>query len=341
MSIDKYKITKKLGSGVYGTTYLVKKNNIKYALKIEKILNKEIKEDSSSPVWRDIYFAKYFGNLYPDHFMKIHEYDIIDNCKHEQIYPEYIKYYNKKLQDSLSERIQSNFCSRKIYSLIDSPLKDIIPRLKNQNEIYSIIIQICYIIYLMNKHNYTHNDINNDNIGVIYTNKDKHLKIFNEDIPTYGYQLNLIDYGYVLHDKFNFTERPEMGLPENEVHEKSMKDELKKTLSKLLVDQSNFNKTFDKMTINWNKIYTDFYETNKGKILQSITTNKTDLFNLYMMINPLNWEKLILGENFKTYIPIHKLLQTDDLVFILQNTPIDKPEDIEKITRYFIMKLNL
>jgi serine/threonine protein kinase len=151
MSIDDYKIIKELGSGVFGTTYLVKKDNKEYALKIEKILEKDIKEDLSSPVWREIDFAKNLGNLYPDQFMKLYDYDIIDNCTHNQKYPDYVKYFIKELQDSLSEKTQSIYCSRKVYSLIDTTLEYLIKKkLKDQNQIYSIIIQICYIVYLMN-----------------------------------------------------------------------------------------------------------------------------------------------------------------------------------------------
>jgi serine/threonine protein kinase len=43
MNIDfnDIKIIKKLGSGVYGTTYLILYNNTKYALKIQHILPKD------------------------------------------------------------------------------------------------------------------------------------------------------------------------------------------------------------------------------------------------------------------------------------------------------------
>ena len=171
MSIDDYKIIKELGSGVFGTTYLVKKGNKEYALKIEKILEKDIKEDLSSPVWREINFAKNLGDLYPNQFMKLYDYDIIDTCSHKQKYPDYIKYFNKELQDSLAEKVQSTYCSRKVYSLIDITLADVIKKIRDQNQIYSIIIQICYIVYLMNKHGYTHNDTHSGNIGIKYTKK--------------------------------------------------------------------------------------------------------------------------------------------------------------------------
>jgi len=334
MSVDKYKIIKKLDVGGFGTIYLVKKDKKEYALKIEKILEEEVKKDLSSPVWREIDFATNLGNLYPDQFMKLYDYDIIDECKHYQEYTG----QKKEKKEYMENRIKSKYCSRKIYSLIDITLKELIPKLKNQNEIYSIIIQISYAIYLMNNHGYTHNDLHTGNIGIIFTNK-KYIKIFNEDIPTYGYQVNIIDYGLVLHHNFKLKTKNMLGYDEKKLYENSIKDELKKTLARLLFNHSVFHKILSNKDINFDEIRDSFYDSNKGKVLQSITNDKNDVFYLYTMINPLQWEKLILGKYFKKYIPIQKLLQTDDWIYILENTPIEKPEDIKNIVLYFMMKI--
>ena len=40
--------------------------------------------------------------------------------------------------------------------------------------------------------------------------------------------------------------------------------------------------------------------------------DKNDVFYLYTMISPLEWEKLILGKNFKKYIPINTLSTVTD-----------------------------
>jgi tRNA A-37 threonylcarbamoyl transferase component Bud32 len=167
MKIDDYKIIKKIETGGFGTVYLVKKDNKEYALKIEKILESEVKKDLSSPIWREIDFATNFANLYPDQFMQLYDHDIIDNCQHYQEYTG----NKKEKKEYMENRIKSKYCSRKIYSLIDIELRKLIPKLKNQNEIYSIIIQVSYAIYLMNKYGYVHNDLHTGNIGIIYTNK--------------------------------------------------------------------------------------------------------------------------------------------------------------------------
>ena len=38
-------IKNKIGTGMYGTVFLIKHNNNKYALKIQKVLKKDIKKD--------------------------------------------------------------------------------------------------------------------------------------------------------------------------------------------------------------------------------------------------------------------------------------------------------
>lgn len=114
MNIDFDKITtiKKLGAGVYGTTYLVKYNNMFYALKIQHILPSDKNKSYKKEVWRELDLYYYINKLKPYEslfFTKLYDYKIYDNCKHEQI-------RNIKLhpQDELSIRLleldKSNYC---------------------------------------------------------------------------------------------------------------------------------------------------------------------------------------------------------------------------------------
>ena len=50
----------------------------------------------------------------------------------------------------------------------------------------------------MNKNGYTHNDLHNANIGIIKS-KQKYINILNYKIPTFGYIIKLIDYGFNYH----------------------------------------------------------------------------------------------------------------------------------------------
>ena len=75
--IKNYKIVKKIKSGGQGSVYKIKYKNTIYALKIEKILENEIKKNYKSTYWREIEFVKTMATKYPDFFMKLYNYDII------------------------------------------------------------------------------------------------------------------------------------------------------------------------------------------------------------------------------------------------------------------------
>jgi hypothetical protein len=90
-----------------------------------------------------------------------------------------------------------------IIDLKDGNLLEILYKL-NQNEVYSMIIQILYAAYLMTKNKFYHLDIYLENIMYKYT-KTKYIKIFNYDIPTFGYIWSIIDYGTVLNVNYKLS----------------------------------------------------------------------------------------------------------------------------------------
>ena len=88
-NIDNYEIVKQLGNGMSGTVYLTTFENKNYALKIQHILTEKLIPGSSD--WREIVFSEKFGNKYPDQFMKLYTYDIINNHLKLLKSPIYIK----------------------------------------------------------------------------------------------------------------------------------------------------------------------------------------------------------------------------------------------------------
>jgi len=184
-TINKYKIIKKIKSGGQGSVFLTKYNNKKYALKIEKIIEKDITKNLSSIYWREIEFTTYMNKKYPNLFLKLYAHDIVNNYNFTLDNP-----YNIEYIDKLNK---SKYCSRKVYEYIDTTLDKIINNL-SYNELYSILIQLCYIIYIMNKNGYTHNDIHISNIGIKNTNKNN-IIIFNKRIPSYNKIVKILDYG--------------------------------------------------------------------------------------------------------------------------------------------------
>lgn len=192
-NIDSYKIIKELGYGYVGTVYLVEKNKKKYGMKIEHVLESNV-INKDSKIFRENRFYENFANKYPEYFVTMKEFDIIDNCKHIQKYPNKILTRFEKKNLTLQT---SNFCARRILTLIDGNLGSIISTL-SVNQIYSAIIQIYYITNFLYKNKYVQGDAHINNVGYIKTDK-KYIKIDNYKIPTFGYIYKLYDFGAVLH----------------------------------------------------------------------------------------------------------------------------------------------
>ena len=92
MKIDLSKITDKkvIGTGMFGTAYLIKLNNIKYVVKVQKILPSDRKKSFKSEIWRELDFYDYINKLSDDKaifFTKLLGWEIYDNCKHIQKRP--------------------------------------------------------------------------------------------------------------------------------------------------------------------------------------------------------------------------------------------------------------
>jgi hypothetical protein len=71
----------------------------------------------------------------------------------------------------------------------------------------------------MNKNGYTHNDLHHYNIGIKKT-KNKYIKILGKKIPTYGKIIKILDYGAVLHKKYDLNQKNTLiGLYESKILE--------------------------------------------------------------------------------------------------------------------------
>jgi hypothetical protein len=196
-----------LGRGMQGSVYeAIDSKNNKYALKIEPVFKKNIEQSYSSSLWREIDFAETMGTLYPNHFMKLYDYKIDDKCNYinsfkdlsltlDDLPIEQQKYYKKLYA--------STYCSIKLWSKIDMTLDQLLNSWKKFKKVVfnDLLIQIIYIIYLINTHGYFHHDFHTHNIGIVRTNK-KHITIFGKKILTHGYLVQAIDFGLVLHGKY-------------------------------------------------------------------------------------------------------------------------------------------
>jgi hypothetical protein len=334
-SINKYKIIKELGHGMVGTTYLVKLGNKKYALKIEKISEKNLKTNTKFSEWREIEFSEKFGNFHPDQFIQLIKYDIVDNCEHNQVYPGDLKYLPENVSNYLIEKNKSKYCIRKVYSLVDCDLSKIIVQL-DKKQIYSLIVQNAYIIYLLESNGYSHNDLHSQNIGVIKTKK-KYIKILGSNVPTLGFQYVGLDFGKITWNKWELTEEEIKDLNPNKDIMRIIKRFIKysgdleidnglgekRKISKL-IELGEIKNYFDliKDTEEYDTL-SKFVETDKDKII------------LFQILYPKKFQQIILG---KEKIQVVNLLYKLDLIDILYF--FKYKNDLKKIIKYFTLKLD-
>jgi hypothetical protein len=333
MDINKFKINKILGKGMYGTVYESIYKNKKYAYKIEHVLKTDI-DNKSSNIWREIKFSEKFANEYPEQFITLFSYDIINNCKHKQNHIWNISFFNKKLQDQFIKLSKSKYCIRKVYSMIDYTLGEIINSLSKQ-QIYSMIIQFSYIIYLLEKNKYIHGDIHQYNIGVVLTKK-KYIKIFQYNVPTYGYLYKLIDFGRVLHKK-NIVKRGNI-----KIYKNLYGNELDFILTTMISNLPFINYINDKkIVIDEMSSRKSFPNTIESNILSSFCENDDEKcrnykFNLYKVLFPKSFQQSVLGNKFKKVIEPTLRIDLIDILFVLKSN-----YDKKKIIDYFMLKLFL
>jgi hypothetical protein len=325
MDIDKAIIIKKLGNGMAGTVYLVNIRKKMYALKIEKIADKfihkkDMKKDVTSREWREIDFSLNFANEYPDQFITLYKYDIIKDCKHVQEFTNNLKTFPIYVQNIFTEKNNSNYCIRKVFSLIDNILKDVIDTFTIP-QFYSMMAQVTYIIHLMRENGYTHNDLHSSNIGVVKTNK-KYLTILNNKIPLLGYQYKAIDYGMVLNKKYK------MDKVEKEMFNDSNINEINRLLKKVVTFEKNdkIKKLFtSEKEGNW---FNKFMKSDDYFLVKDYGVNNEDRFLIYQILFPDNAQKMFFGKEYSiTYKPIMRINLVDILYFF--NNKLNLPNIIK------------
>jgi hypothetical protein len=328
MDINKATILKKLGNGMAGITYLIKLKNKEYALKIEKIPEKyALKKNLNSREWRDIDFSLTFANNYPEQFTVLYKYDIINDCKHIQEFPKDLNTFSTHVQKIFIEKNNSKYCIRKVYSLIDTILNDIIDSF-TKPQFYSMMAQLTYIIHLMRENGYTHNDLHSKNIGIVKTNK-KYLTILNNKIPLLGYQYKAIDYEMILHKKYK------MDKVEKEMHKDSTLNEINRLLKKVVTFEKNdkIKKIFT--SEREGKWFNKFINSDDYFLVKELGINDDDRFLIYQILFPDNAQKMFFGKDYtRTYKPVMRFDLIDILYFF--NNKLNLPN----IIKYCAIRLN-
>lgn len=309
--MQKYKIQKELGKGMWGTTYLVKeeKTGKKYALKIEKVLSGDLPEETNSYIWKEINFFKNFTSKHPKNFITLKEYWFDDTCDHKQKHSIDPSMFGKEMQKLIKETAKSKYCCIKVMSLVDGSLENIMESLSYQ-QLYSMMCQMLWAVSLMHSNGYIHGDLHSGNVGYIKT-EEKTVKCFTYNIPTYGYRFLPIDYGNVCRDEDNNT--PE----EKNKHQHNLKYEF--TDMKSLLVKSDFWDYLNKRKIKTDrdKTFDRFRKTDEYKIISRITTDTHDQLFLFEVMYPEKYQKAVLGRSFKKYMPSRLLIPNEDIFFML------------------------
>lgn len=184
-----------LGSGAYGTAFLVNG----YVLKLQKIYAKERKRDIKYVHWREI---DTMSNLYKNNILAHHMPRLIshkiDNKKVKYIHPN-CNNIPSSMQRDIQRRNESpyTFCIKMSYvgKRIGSS------RNLSQKSRSSMMIQILNFLYEMNSMGYSHNDIHWDNI--LRAEKPCKVKIGYNKYMEFPETFSLIDFGISDHAKIS------------------------------------------------------------------------------------------------------------------------------------------
>ncbi len=322
-------ILKELGHGMFGTVYKVRKDNNYYAMKLEHILESDKIKSLKSPQWREIEFAEKMNKLYPDQFIKLYSYEFEDDCDHVQKYTidlsEIPRYWKKRI-DQLAK---SKLCIKKVYELVDGSLRDIINDLDTKQK-YSMMIQVASIIKILEKNKYLHGDFHIGNIGYIETDK-KIINIFGKKIPTYGFIYKAIDYGSVINPKYNLTKT------EKKDFKQRFGTEIMSIIQTVMINKEKFfDYAYDnKIKLNYKKDLSKIMKSDFVNILKDYTKNKDFMFNLFEIIYPDQFQKIILGNKFRQTIPIILYFDPVDYIYIFNNNL-----NVDKIIDYYYKLLD-
>ena len=135
---------------------------------------------------------------------------------------------------------------------------------------YSMIIQVTYICYLLNKAGYCHNDLHSRNIAFVKIPKNQLITIEincnKYKFKSYGFQFSVIDYGLILHKKFILTSKE------------------KKTYSNSILYNKDLKTFFFCCLVNCLKLFSSKFSKQRKYIMEQLNILRPELYQRIKML---------------------------------------------------------
>lgn len=291
---------------------------------------------------------------YPDQFITLYCYEIIPKCDFQHKLPEEFAYKqtlasvdvyrrplpdvfhfpNKKAEDRWKTIQKSPYCVKMVYDLLDHELGDMNMKMETK-KLYSLLAQLSYIVYLFEKLGYIHNDLHFGNIMYKTVPKNTTIKIFNHQVPTYGYLYKVIDYGDI-----KKIDEPRYRYNDMDMIISQLGD---RQMSNSPIGEIYRNNQQDKMTP-WNGVIKKIkdepeYEKIRPYLIDKYEeTNATIIIYMFYILNEkhlcelLNIPKIL--PKYEKYMDQKWIVPKEDMMYMLCNI-----KNVKKIVKYFINKL--
>lgn len=178
-------MAKILGSGAYGTAYLIDG----YVIKLQKIFAKEKKRNMKYPHWREIDAMEVLSkdDIIAKHIPELIAYKT--DSKLPYIHPK-MDNLPSKMQREIELRNQSPFTFAIKMSYVGQPISDF--SALSQKSIITMMLQLITLLYDINSKGYSHNDIHPHNI--LRAAKPCNLTILGETV-SFDETYYIIDFG--------------------------------------------------------------------------------------------------------------------------------------------------
>lgn len=313
MNIDDAKIIKELGHGMFGTVYLCSYHGKQYALKIGKIIEKDI-DDRNSHI-----------NIEIDVIIKMFAFDFVDNCKHKQKYSMDLNFFKERypaIYRNFIKISESDWCCRQIFELVDFPLSKILNNLTPQ-QCYSGLIQLLFCVHIMRKLKIAHNDLHSKNIGVVKTHK-KYVIVLERKVPTFGYIFKPIDFGLACMNKT----KPKCFI-------KGTNNDFN-MYSIFAARYPFWDKYIEghRLEIDFKKANVVIRRTSEYKTLDNLVNDPNDKMFLFELVYPDKHQQILLGKHFKKTLPPELRIPITDVIYICNHK-----DNIRELLNHLISRL--